>query len=117
MQVCRSLTETVYFDLSSAQLIPQEQAKVDVLLSGLNQGCAIKSIKLVGHTDQSGSVTSNLRLAKARAESVRVTMIARGVSPDLIQLEAAASDQPAVPPSSSGQDPLNRRVVITIEFE
>jgi len=117
MQVCRSVTETVYFGLGSAELSPQEVAKVEVLLGRLDQGCPVKSIKLACHTDQSGRVTSNLKLAQARAEAVRDAMIMRGLSPSMIQIEAAGAEQPAVPQTTGAQEPLNRRVVITITFE
>jgi peptidoglycan-associated lipoprotein len=52
------------------------------------------SLRILGHTDQSGSAEYNRRLAKQRAEAVARVLIDYGVQPSQIHVESLGEDKP-----------------------
>ncbi|MEO6819416.1 MAG: OmpA family protein, partial [Ginsengibacter sp.] len=52
------------------------------------------SLKLAGHTDNTGSRELNLRLSKDRAESVKAYLVAQGANPSRIEATGYGPDQP-----------------------
>jgi outer membrane protein OmpA-like peptidoglycan-associated protein len=81
----------------------------------LKENPDIKKVRIEGHTDETGSRESNIELSKARANSVREYLIARGVRPERLRGEGYGSDRPL----ASGSDPAslakNRRVEFIFE--
>ncbi len=67
---------------------------------------------VVGHTDGSGSVGHNERLALARATHVRVLLIALGAAPERVLLRSAAAREPLADDRTEEGRALNRRVEV-----
>lgn len=89
-----------------------------LLLASRRIGAPIRIVRLVGHTDPSGSDSFNLELGRKRAADVRQRLIS-----ELDRLQPGASASVRIVPSSRGESrpiapnttagaPLNRRVEI-----
>jgi outer membrane protein OmpA-like peptidoglycan-associated protein len=78
---------------------------------------AADRIVIAGATDGRGTRVHNLRLSRARADAAAAIVIAAGVDPRIIHIEAWADDHPVA--DEHGPDPAtaqarNRRVVIEV---
>ncbi|HYN77068.1 MAG TPA: OmpA family protein, partial [Lamprocystis sp. (in: g-proteobacteria)] len=67
-----------------------------------------------GHTDSSGPDTVNLTLSKARAESVRQGLIARGVAPQRLTATGLGEAKPVADNTTAPGRLKNRRVEILV---
>lgn len=71
------------------------------------------SINVVGHTDTSGSVVYNERLAVKRANKVKNALIERGVPADIINASAKGESDLLVATPDNVREPANRRANIS----
>lgn len=110
-----SLSLALPFELNSARLRPESGPLLGNLVAAL-LSADLKGQRFVieGHTDASGNPATNQRLSQARAEEVRLYLVALGVHPSRLRAVGKGSGEPA-----NVLDPLsadNRRVrVVTIE--
>lgn len=72
-------------------------------------------LTLEGHTDATGSADSNEQLAWARARAVRDALVARGIDPGRIAVEAYGERLPIADNATAEGRARNRRVEIVIE--
>ncbi len=110
-----SLSLALPFELNSARLRPESGPVLGNLVAALlSPDLKGQRFVIEGHTDASGSPASNLRLSQARADEVRLYLVALGVHPSRLRAVGKGSSDPA-----NARDPLsadNRRVrVVTLE--
>ncbi|MCC6598954.1 MAG: OmpA family protein [Alphaproteobacteria bacterium] len=74
-----------------------------------------QTILVVGHTDTSGPATYNQRLAFKRANAVKDALASRGVSANLIQVDAKGEKELLVQTPDNVREPANRRVNISFQ--
>ena len=98
----------VFFDFDSAALKPGAYSEIDRVATVLNK-YPQTMITIGGHTDSKGSEAYNLQLSQRRAESVKNTLIQRGIDPRRMQTVGYGESQPI-----SSVDAMNRRVEIVI---
>jgi OOP family OmpA-OmpF porin len=72
------------------------------------------SLKLAGHTDNTGSDALNLRLSKDRAESVKAYLVSQGTNASRIEAIGYGESQPISSNNSATGRQQNRRVEFTI---
>ncbi len=72
------------------------------------------SLKLAGHTDNTGNRALNMRLSKDRAESVKSYLVSKGVNPSRIEATGYGQDQPIATNKTAAGRQQNRRVEFTI---
>src|SRR5690606_36381527 len=80
------------FDLSKATIRPTSNEslnKVAALLIEKNF-----SLKLAGHTDNTGSLQLNLRLSKERAEAVKAYLVSKGANASRTEATGFGPNQP-----------------------
>ena len=72
------------------------------------------SLKLAGHTDNTGGRELNLRLSKERAESVKAYLVSQGANASRIEATGYGPDQPISTNRTAAGRQENRRVEFTL---
>ncbi len=71
-------------------------------------------IRVVGHTDTSGSDMFNFRLGLARAQMVADKLVALGIHPEWIDMVSHGENELCVPSPDNTLEPRNRRVEVIV---
>lgn len=101
----------ISFALGSAALEPRLRPVLESFAQGLGQDRTLR-VRVVGHTDDSGSDAINDPLSLRRAESVRGFLVDRGVQAERIEVAGRGSREPLVANDSAEHRARNRRVEI-----
>lgn len=72
------------------------------------------SLKLAGHTDNTGSDALNLKLSKDRAESVKAYLVSQGANASRIEATGYGEGQPIASNKTAAGRQKNRRVEFTL---
>ena len=72
------------------------------------------SLKLAGHTDNTGSAALNLRLSKDRAEAVKAYLVSQGANASRIEATGYGEDQPIASNKTATGRQQNRRVEFSL---
>jgi OOP family OmpA-OmpF porin len=72
------------------------------------------SLKLAGHTDNTGSKDLNMRLSKERAESIKSYLVSKGANASRIEATGYGQNQPIATNKTAAGRQLNRRVEFTL---
>lgn len=72
------------------------------------------SLKLAGHTDNTGSDALNLKLSKDRAESIKAYLVTKGANASRIEATGYGKTQPIATNSTAAGRQQNRRVEFTL---
>ena len=84
---------TFYFATNDSSIRQEDFEKIIGHASYLMQN-PDKSLRIIGHTDQSGSWEYNQWLARQRAEAVAKVLVEYGVQPTQIHIESQGEDKP-----------------------
>ena len=105
----------VHFEFNSAKLTAADKDKLNVIAARLKKDAANAQLKVTGYTDSVGNEAYNLKLSKARAQSVVDYLIDSGVPRSQFVSVAGAGESN---PVASNQTPegraQNRRTEILI---
>ena len=104
--------QNLEFDLGKATIRSTSHAslnKVAILLIEKNF-----SLKLAGHTDNTGSMATNMRLSKERAEAVKAYLVSKGANPSRIEATGYGPTQPIASNNTEAGRQQNRRVEFTL---
>jgi outer membrane protein OmpA-like peptidoglycan-associated protein len=109
--------QVIRFDVNSAQLPLNQFDTLDTAAEAilrLRQMAAETgqrvAIRIDGHTDQTGEQGHNVELSKARAQTVAMLLLRRGVTPDLLNTEGLADSRPEHAGDATYPLELDRRV-------
>jgi outer membrane protein OmpA-like peptidoglycan-associated protein len=108
-----TLTGNVLFTSGKWELLPGAQIKLNEVGEAL-KAQKDRDIVVEGHTDNQGTVQSNLDLGQKRADSVRAYLVSRGVDSGRITASGIGQARPLVDNSSAENRANNRRVEIVI---
>ncbi|QEC75076.1 OmpA family protein [Mucilaginibacter ginsenosidivorax] len=72
------------------------------------------SLKLAGHTDNTGSNELNMRLSKDRAESIKAYLVSKGANASRIEATGYGQTQPIATNKTAAGRQANRRVEFTL---
>jgi len=102
----------ILFAFDSSELSKEAMQQIDVAAS---DALASKgSLAVVGHADRAGAEEYNLALSVRRANMVREGLIAAGISPENIAVDAKGEMDPAVATADGERRAVNRRVVVMV---
>ncbi len=108
------VTYELSFDVASA-VIKNPDAPVLAAMARLLEAKQAAKLRVVGHTDSTGSADTNKKLSLDRAGAVKARMVELAkCEPDRIAVEGMGPDQPLESNDSPAGRALNRRVEITI---
>jgi outer membrane protein OmpA-like peptidoglycan-associated protein len=97
----QAIATRIYFDSGSAELKAENKNKIWQIKAYLNKYPNL-SLRIMGYSDPIGSPDTNLKLAQARAETVKNALITQGIDPKRLQ----ALGTPTPPLGVDSQKPL-----------
>ncbi len=112
-QLKLNVPSDVSFDTNSAQIKPNLAPVLDRFAQTLNANPG-STVRIVGHTDNTGTDAINDPLSVNRAASVRQYLAARGVDPARVTIDGRGSHEPMADNSSAQGRAMNRRVEIFV---
>ena len=101
----------ILFDSGSARLAASSESELQQLLTALESDPGLR-VRIEGHTDASGSASTNQRLSQQRAESVRAWLTARGIAASRLEAVGYGEDRPVADNETASGREQNRRVEI-----
>jgi len=104
--------EIIYYEFDKGQSA-ETRSTIDRILD-IGDFCQVDNIRVVGHTDTSGSASYNLALSKRRAKDAKDELVRQGVNPDIITSEGKGETEPFVPTGDGVKEQLNRRTEVLI---
>jgi outer membrane protein OmpA-like peptidoglycan-associated protein len=105
--------KNLFFASNQTQILPQSEPSLRELYEFLSENPGVK-IRITGHTDWIGSDEANQKLSEGRAESVKNSMVERGIDPARIETEGKGESQPVDTNETDAGRQNNRRVEFTI---
>jgi len=100
-----------YFQFGSSYINPNDRV-LNKLADELKSNNS--KIKLVGHTDSTGSEAVNLEISKSRAQAVFNFLVSKGVNRNLISVDGLGESKPLNGNSNAEERSSNRRVEIIL---
>jgi len=110
-QLKLNIPSDVSFDTGRADIKPNLRPILDQFASGLSSQPNTE-VRIIGHTDNTGSDELNNRLSLQRAEAARQYLAARGVDPRRVVVAGHGEREPVADNSSEQGRARNRRVEI-----
>lgn len=111
---CQQLP-SVYFWGGSTEINADGQAVLrgfaQQTLGGLGR---VQAIRVIGHSDRTGSRAARERISLLRAQTVRDYLIASGLPGHLVSASGASDTQPLVETADNVREQLNRRVEVEL---
>jgi outer membrane protein OmpA-like peptidoglycan-associated protein len=105
---------TLFFRFESDELTDASRALVPEILRAVKDR-PVPEVVVVGHTDTSGTPSTNYDLGLKRAAMVRTLLIETGLDASLLDLASHGEGDLLVPTADGVLEPRNRRVEITIK--
>jgi len=103
------ILEGVTFETGKATLTPTSTGALDRVAQALQDNPAV-TVEIGGHTDNTGRRTTNVRLSKARAESVKSYLVSKGVTATRMTTKGYGPDSPVGDNKTAIGRSMNRRV-------
>ena len=110
-QLKLNIPNDVSFDLNSAAIRPSMRSVLDPFVNQLRDDSNAR-VRIVGHTDSSGSEAVNDPLSVERARSVRDYLVTRGVTAAHVQTAGRGEREPIADNATEQGRASNRRVEI-----
>ncbi len=110
-----TVLDAIRFEHGSAQITADSQPLLDQIALTLKANPEIERMRVEGHTDDTGPRLVNMQLSEARAHAVRRYLIARGVSPNRVNVRSYGPDRPVEEGTDADARARNRRVEFVLE--
>lgn len=110
-QLKLNIPSDISFDVNRADIKPNLRPILDQFASGL-QGQPNTEVRIIGHTDSTGSDALNDRLSLQRAQATRDYLAARGVDPRRVVIAGRGEHEPVADNTTEAGRARNRRVEI-----
>jgi len=109
-----TLSGQVLFVTGKSELLPAARDQLDQVAEALKDQGDVKPMVVEGYTDSVGSDTTNQKLSKDRAESVRAYLVSKGVPSDKITSVGKGKANPVASNDTPEGRANNRRVEIIV---
>ena len=101
------------FDIGGAELSAGSAPALDILARILSRNPEL-AVVIVGHSDNQGSLETNIALSKRRAQAVRTALIKRGVAAARLEAHGVGYLAPVAANATEAGRALNRRVELVL---
>lgn len=112
-QLKLNIPSDISFDTGRADVKANFRAVLDQFAQGLRDNAGT-TVRIIGHTDATGSDAINNPLSVDRAQSTRDYLVDRGVAPNRIAIDGRGSREPIADNTSDAGRARNRRVEIFV---
>ena len=110
-QLKLSIPNDISFDIGRADIRPNLRPILDQFAQGLSQQTSME-VRIVGHTDSTGSDAINVPLSISRAQSARDYLVDRGVDSRRISVDGRGAREPVADNATAEGRARNRRIDI-----
>ena len=100
--------KNIFFDTNKYDLLPQSIGELEILRELLTKNSSLH-IEIQGHTDNTGEVKANKKLAENRAKAVRDYLIERGINAKRLTFKGYGESKPIGNNSTEEGRKQNRR--------
>jgi outer membrane protein OmpA-like peptidoglycan-associated protein len=105
-----SILETIRFEPNSSKIDRDSYGIMNQIALTVRKHREIERIEVGGHTDSTGPRDFNIRLSHARARSVRLYLVERGIPPGRLSARGYGPDKPIADNDTDDGRAQNRRV-------
>ena len=112
-QLKLEIPSDISFDVNKAEIKPQLRPVLDKFAQSLNTYPS-STVRIIGHTDSTGSDAINNPLSVNRAASTRDYLAARGVATSRMAIDGRGSREPIADNGTAQGRAMNRRVEIFV---
>jgi OmpA-OmpF porin, OOP family len=107
--------KNAYFEFGKSNLLPESKLELDRIVDFLKQKGKTIKVEIHGHTDEKGTDAFNLRLSRARAQSVLNYLASKGVSKSLMKAIGFGKSKPLDTAKTEEAQAKNRRVELVVK--
>lgn len=104
----------VFFDFDKKVISSGAANVIDAIATEIKTR-NLQTVRIVGHTDTSGSDAYNQRLGNRRAEAVKAALMERGIPANIMTTSTNGENDLLVETTDGVREPANRRAVVTFE--
>ena len=105
--------EKLNFDTAKSDIRPADEADVNAVAATLKQYPNAR-IRIAGYADTRGSEASNVALGKARADSVKAALVAKGIDGGRIETTTGGASDPVDTNATAAGRAENRRTELVV---
>jgi outer membrane protein OmpA-like peptidoglycan-associated protein/tetratricopeptide (TPR) repeat protein len=103
------ILKNIFFEFGKAALKPESYAELDNVVKLLQNNEGVR-LEISGHTDNVGSLKTNMKLSEDRAKAVVEYLISKGIASSRLEYKGYAYTQPIAPNTTEAGRAQNRRV-------
>lgn len=112
LQTAPEQPQYVFFDWGKSEITRDASTSLDEIVREYRDGV---TVRLVGHSDRSGSTWSNVRRSRQRADAVRDYLVGKGIPGAAIVVSGAGETSPIIATLDGVREVQNRRVEIIFD--
>lgn len=110
----RVVLNNLFFELNKTEIMPESEPALDDLYQFLVKNPSV-NIHIVGHTDNTGSLSYNMNLSEGRAKAVLEAIAAKGIDSSRLSFEGRGPNEPVATNDTEEGRAQNRRVEFIIK--